>query len=459
MVDHAPHRGAGRQGLTRETPAGDGETIAAVATAPGRGGIGIVRVSGPRVPAIVEAVLGGPIAPRRAALRAFRDARGEPIDSGLALFFPAPRSFTGEDVLELHGHGGPVVLDLLLARVLELGARTARPGEFSERAFLNGRLDLAQAEAVADLIDAASPAAARAATRSLQGAFSQEVEACAEVLTELRVYVEAALDFPDEEIDFLADPEITRRMQALEADLGALSGRAREGVRLREGLCVVLCGAPNVGKSTLLNRLSREEVAITSDQPGTTRDVLRADLSIAGVAVRLVDTAGLRDSPDPVEREGVRRAREAIAAADVVIWLLDPAAPNPPETPPVGAGARLIRVWNKADLGAPPPAWRAPGDLCLSARTGCGVAALEAAIRDAAGEAPGEGVFLARRRHLDALRRARQAVARARHALEAGPELSAEELRLAQQALGEITGEVTTEALLGRIFSSFCIGK
>lgn len=455
MVDHAAHRGAGGEGLI--PPA---ETIAAVATAAGRGGIGVVRISGPGVPRIMEAMLGGPVPPRRAVLRRFLDGRGEPLDQGIALFFPAPCSFTGEDVLELQGHGGPVVLDLVLERVLELGARAARPGEFSERAFLNGRLDLAQAEAVADLVEADSPAAARAAMRALQGVFSEEVQRCVEGVTDLRVYLEAALDFPEEEIDFLADPELVRRLQDLEGGIAELLGRAREGVRLREGLQVVLCGAPNAGKSTLLNRLGREELAITSQVPGTTRDVLRADLHIAGVPVRLVDTAGLRDSPDPVEREGVRRAREAIARADVVVWLLDPTSPTSPEPPPVAEGARLVRVWNKRDLAAPPVRWREPGDLEISARTGAGVEALESVIRQAAGVGgAGQGVFLARRRHLDALRRAREALRRAREALATGPELAAEELRLAQDVLGEITGRVTTEDLLGRIFSSFCIGK
>jgi tRNA modification GTPase len=459
VVDHAAHRGAGRQGLTPGPSGAEGDTIAAVATAAGRGGIGIVRVSGPRVRAIMEAMLGGAVPPRRAVLRRFLDAGGEALDTGLALFFPAPRSFTGEDVLELHGHGGPVVLDLVLARVMELGARAARPGEFSERAFLNGRLDLAQAEAVADLVDADSPAAARAAMRSLQGAFSAEVRACTEALTALRVYVEAALDFPEEEIDFLADPEIGRRLDRLQEELAGLLGKARQGVRLREGLQVVLCGAPNVGKSTLLNRLSREELAITSHLPGTTRDLLRADLQIAGIPVRLVDTAGLREGADPVEREGVRRAQEAVARADVVVWVLDPRRPPPP-APAVAAGSRLLRVWNKADLASPPAELREPDDLVLSARTGEGLDRLEERIRETArSETPGEGVFLARRRHLDALRRAREAVSRARGALAEGPELAAEELRLAQDCLGEITGRVTTEDLLGRIFASFCIGK
>ncbi len=438
-----------------------GETIAAVATPPGRGGIGVVRVSGPGVPRVARGILGELPPARRAVLRAFVDAQGRALDTGLALYFPRPASFTGEDVLELQGHGGPVVLDLVLERVLALGARAARPGEFSERAFLNGKLDLTQAEAVADLIDADSPAASRAAMRSLQGAFSQEVASLSQRTMALRVHVEAALDFPDEEIDFLADPELASGLQALEVGLTSLIGRAREGVRLREGLQVVLCGAPNAGKSTLLNRLGGEALAITHDMPGTTRDVLRADVQINGVPVRLLDTAGLREAEDPIEREGVRRAQAAVAAADLVVWLLDATTGGVEQpTPPVAEGARLLRVWNKTDVAAPPRAALRPGDLRISARTGEGLDALRRAIRDAAhSDAPSPGVFLARRRHLDALRRARRAVRRALEALAAGPELAAEELRIAHDCLGEITGQVSTEDLLGQIFYSFCIGK
>ncbi len=437
------------------------DTIAALATPPGRGGIGVLRISGPEVAKIATGVLGTLPPPRQAVVRAFRDADGHVLDTGLALYFQGPASFTGEDVLELHGHGGPVVLDLVLGRVLELGARAARPGEFTERAFLNGKLDLTQAEAVADLIDADSPQSARAAMRSLQGAFSQAVQALSERLTELRVYVEAALDFPEEEIDFLADSAVAARLDELDRALCAVQDQAREGVRLREGLQVVLCGPPNAGKSTLLNRLSGEALAITSPVPGTTRDVLRADLQLAGCAVRLLDTAGLRRSRDPVEREGVRRAEAAIADADVVVWLLDATCGEEAAVAPrVTPGAHLIRVWNKTDLAAPPREALRPEDLCLSAHTGAGVEALVEALRSrAVGNTPQTGVFLARRRHLDALERARRALVRARGALELGPELAAEELRLAQHALGEITGAVTTEDLLGRIFSSFCIGK
>ncbi|HUO81283.1 MAG TPA: tRNA uridine-5-carboxymethylaminomethyl(34) synthesis GTPase MnmE, partial [Gammaproteobacteria bacterium] len=309
------------------------ETIAALATPPGRGGIGIVRVSGPLVRPIGEAVLGGLPEPRRARFGPFRDADGDTIDTGLALFFPAPHSFTGEDVLELHGHGGPVVCDLVLARVTALGARAARPGEFSERAFLNDKLDLAQAEAVADLIDSGSAAAARAAMRSLQGEFSDRVRALTEAVTAVRVYVEAAIDFPDEEIDFLGGDELRGRIDDLLRRFDELAQAARQGCLLQEGMTVVLAGRPNVGKSTLLNRLAGREAAIVTEVPGTTRDVLRERIDLDGLPLHVIDTAGLRDTDDVVEKEGVRRTREQIALADRVLLIVDAADPRPEDAP------------------------------------------------------------------------------------------------------------------------------
>ncbi len=444
------------------------DTIAAVATPPGRGGVGIVRVSGPGVRAIIEALIGGLPPPREARFRRFRDARGEVIDEGLVLFFPAPRSFTGEDVLELHGHGGPVVMDMLLERVLELGARPARPGEFSERAFLNGRLDLAQAEAVADLIDSGSRAAARAALRSLEGEFSQAIEALSERLIELRMYVEAAIDFPEEEIDFLSDEAVEARIVELTAAFERLQAAARQGSLLREGLHLVIVGAPNAGKSSLLNRLAGREAAIVTDIPGTTRDLLREAIDLDGLPVHLVDTAGLRTTEDPVEREGVRRARAELERADCALLVIDDTDRDPGREQALRDSLpqelTVLRVYNKIDRTGrePGPVPGEPDALAVSALTGAGIEALRSRLRERVGY-PGEteGIFLARRRHLDALRRARDhfdAGVAALRAHRAG-ELLAEELRLAHQALGEITGEFTSEDLLGRIFSSFCIGK
>lgn len=449
----------------------DTDTIAAIATPPGRGGIGIVRVSGPGAARIALAVTGRKPAPRQAVYCSFSDARGEAIDSGIALFFPAPHSFTGEDVLELHGHGSPVVLDMLLERLLALGARPARPGEFSERAFLNDKIDLAQAEAIADLIDSGSREAARSALRSLQGEFSARVHALVEQLTILRVHVEAAIDFSDEDIDFLADETLRARFRELEQDLEGLTAAARQGRMLREGITVVIAGAPNVGKSSLLNRLAEREAAIVTDIPGTTRDVLREYISIDGLPLHIIDTAGLRDSSDPVERIGIDRARAEIAGADRVLLVIDDRVPHGDD----GAGElleregmtqRLTLVRNKIDLGGNAAALstRADGisEIRLSALTGDGIELLRRHLKDCMSWSGADsGLFTARRRHLDALECTAAHIARGLEALElarAG-EVAAEELRLAQQALGEITGKVSSDELLGRIFSSFCIGK
>ncbi|CAN5268581.1 tRNA uridine-5-carboxymethylaminomethyl(34) synthesis GTPase MnmE [soil metagenome] len=446
------------------------DTIAAVATPPGRGGIGIVRISGIRVADVAKAVVGRLPEPRHARFGAFRDADGSALDHGLALFFPAPHSFTGEDVLELHCHGGPVVCDLLLARVLGLGVRAARPGEFSERAFLNDKLDLAQAEAVADLIDSGSTAAARAAVRSLQGEFSQRVRDLVDSVTDLRVYVEAAIDFPDEEIDLLGGDVLRDRVEALLARFDDLSAVARQGCLLREGMTVVLAGRPNVGKSTLLNRLAARDAAIVTEVPGTTRDVLRERIDIDGLPLHIVDTAGLRDTEDIVEKEGVRRTREQIAQADRVLLIVDAADQRADGEPaellgiaPPSVAVTMVR--NKIDLTGDSPGFE-PGEgratVAISAATGAGLDTLRAHLKSSVGfQSESVGLLTARRRHLAALAAARAHVERGRTELveSAAGDLLAEELRLAQRALGEITGEVTSDELLGRIFASFCIGK
>jgi len=474
--DHQAHRG----GALSVAPARDErepsargslapETIAAVATAPGRAGIGIVRVSGPAVAAIARSLAGGLPPARRAVLREFRDAGGETIDHGLVLHFPAPGSFTGEDVLELHGHGGPVVLDRLLGRVLALGARLARPGEFSERAFLNGRIDLVQAEAVADLIEAHTEAAARAAQRSLAGAFSREVRALGEQATALRASVEAALDFADEAIEWLDPDELEARIGDIAAALEATFAAVARGVVIKEGLTAAIAGRPNVGKSSLLNRLAGRDTAIVTALPGTTRDVLREHIDLDGLPLHVLDTAGLRESADPVEREGVERAWRALREADTVLLVIDDREGIGDEEERViadlPATSKVIVVRNKIDLSARAAAV-APGphgpEVRLSALTGTGLQGLVAELKAiAGGGAAAEGAFLARRRHLEALERARVALTSARAQAGGGgaPELLAEDLRTVQRALGEITGEITSEDLLGRIFSTFCIGK
>ncbi len=444
-----------------------GTTIVARATPAGRGGVGIVRISGPGVRGIAAAVLGSCPEPRLATLRAFRDGDGQTLDTGLALYFPAPDSSTGEDVLELQAHGGPVLLDMLLARVVALGARLARPGEFSERAFLNDKLDLLQAEAVADLIDAGSQAAARAAQRSLSGEFSAAILGLNEQVTALRMYVEAAIDFPEEEIDFLGTDELSRRLDTVAAEFTRLEAAARQGRLLRDGIHVVIAGRPNSGKSSLLNRLAGYEAAIVTDQPGTTRDLVREHLEIDGLPVHIVDTAGLRETSDVVEREGVQRARGQLAVADLTLLVVNASDPAPLDTllAEVPAGVPVIIVRNKIDLtgeSAGLHAEQKPVLVKLSALTGAGLDELRQAIKTRAGFGdPGEGTVIARQRHLDSIRRARDHFEAGREHLEVNRagELLAEELRAAQLALAEITGEFTSDDLLGEIFGKFCIGK
>ena len=437
------------------------DLIAAIATAPGRGGVGVVRVSGAEVAPLAQAILGRVPAPRHATFTRFLDADGATLDEGIALVFSAPHSFTGEAVLELQGHGGPVVLNLVLQRCIELGARLAAPGEFTRRAYLNGKLDLAQAEAVADLIDAASTEAARSAVRSLSGAFSQRVNELLEGLTRLRMLVEATLDFPEEEIDFLRDADAFGRLDAIEAALESVRSQARQGALLREGMTVVLIGQPNVGKSSLLNRLAGFEAAIVTEIAGTTRDTVREAIQIQGVPLHIIDTAGLRETDDAVEKIGIARTWAALENADVALLLVDAAhGVGADETAILARLPAVTRltIHNKIDATGEAP--RATEDgVWLSAKTGAGVELLRDKLLAAAGwQAAGEGAFMARARHLDALGRAAAHVAAAREAV-AQLELLAEELRLAQAALAEITGEFSADDLLGEIFSKFCIGK
>jgi tRNA modification GTPase len=450
------------------------ETIAAVATAQGRGGVGIVRVSGPLAKQIALTICQRQLQPRYAHYGPFYAGPEQLIDEGLALYFPGPNSFTGEDVLELQGHGGPVVLDLLLRRCLELGARLARPGEFSERAFLNDKLDLAQAEAIADLIEASSEQAARNALRSLQGEFSRRIHALTERLIQLRIYVEAAIDFPEEEIDFLADGHVLALLEGVREDLSTVLREAGQGALLRDGMTVVIAGRPNAGKSSLLNALAGREAAIVTEIAGTTRDVLREHIHIDGMPLHVVDTAGLRDTEDQVERIGVERALKAIAEADRILLMVDATAPeaaNPfdlwpefLERRPDPARVTLIR--NKADLSGEPVTLDVCDDghvtISLSAKSGTGLELLRDHLKACMGyEQTAESGFSARRRHLEALRQAAASLdhGHSQLTLAGAGELLAEDLRQAQHALGEITGAFSSDELLGRIFSSFCIGK
>jgi tRNA modification GTPase len=444
------------------------DTIAAVATPPGRGGIAVLRLSGPQALAIATAVIGRTLAPRRASLCTFRDADGAHLDQGLALYFPAPHSFTGEDVVELQGHGSPVVCDLLLARLLSLGARAAQPGEFSLRAFLNDRLDLVQAEAIADLVASRSAQAARAAMRSLEGAFSARVYALVAALTTLRVHVEAAIDFPDEDIDLAGAEAISAQLAGLAAGFQSLATSLQQGRLLAEGLTVVIAGPPNAGKSSLLNALAGREAAIVTEVAGTTRDVIREQILIEGMPLHVLDTAGLREAVDVVEQEGVRRTRDELARADHALLVVDVTAVTPAaigallaELPPNLDHTLVLNKWDLVDLAdraltVPVPA------VCVSALTGEGLEALRSALQRAAGLGEeASTTIIARRRHLDALARAQahldEGTLQWRHSR--ASELLAEELRLAQLALGEITGKVSSDELLGEIFSSFCIGK
>jgi tRNA modification GTPase len=462
------------------------DPIVAIATASGRGAVGIVRVSGARLAPLIAAICGRSLKPREATYLPFRDAGGSAIDHGLAIHFPAPHSYTGEDVLELQAHGGPVVLQLLLARCLEAaadidastgrpclaGLRVAEPGEFSQRAFLNGKIDLAQAEAIADLIDASTEAAARSAGRSLSGAFSQEIHTLRDALIHLRMLVEATLDFPEEEIDFLQKADAEGQLTALQTQLGAVQLRARQGALLREGIKVVIAGQPNAGKSSLLNALAGAELAIVSPIPGTTRDVVSQTIQIQGVPLHVVDTAGLRDSTDLVEQIGVARAWGQIEGADAVLFLHDLTRTGRADyaaadadilrllSEKLAAGVPVLDVWSKQD--AAPSAAPATG-ISLSAKTGFGIEALRQRLLEVAGwQAVPEGVYLARARHVQALSRVEEHLALAAEHLAAGAlslELLAEELRLAQNDLNEITGEFGADDLLGVIFSRFCIGK
>lgn len=447
----------------------ESDTIAAIATPAGRGGIGVIRISGSRVQAIAEQLIGTLPEPRRAALRVFRDAEGEMLDGGLALYFPGPASYTGEDVLELHGHGGPVVLDLLLTRVVSLGARLAQPGEFSRRAFLNDKLDLTQAEAISDLIDSSSEQAARAALRSLQGEFSLEVQSLTQAVTETRMHVEAAIDFPEEELDFLADRELHDRIGRAQQMCSQIMRTARQGTLLQEGMTVVIAGLPNAGKSSLLNRLAGYAAAIVTEVPGTTRDVLRERIHIEGMPLHVIDTAGLRERADVVEAEGIRRAKAEMTRADRILYIAD--ATRGLDLEAVQQESRALPesvpvtwVFNKSDLIEHAAGLQSsqPPILYLSATTGDGIDALREHLKQCMGYQTVDGAtFSARRRHLDALTRAQrhlQEAAEQLHTHRAG-ELMAEELRQAQRCLAEITGEFSPDDLLGRIFANFCIGK
>ncbi len=439
------------------------DTIAAVASGAGRAGVGVIRISGPAAPAIAEKVTGQTLVPRHAHYLNFLNSHSEPLDTGIALLFEAPHSYTGEHVLELQGHGGPVVMDQLLEQVLSYGARAARPGEFTERAFLNDKMDLAQAEAVADLINANTAAASKAAVRSMSGALSAAVNTALEELIALRVWLEAALDFSEEEIDFLAEPELQQRAKALEQLFTDLINTAQQGQRLRDGLTIVIAGVTNVGKSSLLNALSGADSAIVTDIAGTTRDVLHEHISLDGMPLHIVDTAGLRETDDVVEQKGIERARLAASTADHILLMIDASDPQLPDIE-LPAGVPQTVILNKIDLVDNPklPQGLPPVDLALSIKSGEGITLLKSHLLKIAGRDDSiEGVFIARRRHLDALQQARDACNSALKRLQDNtmPELAAEDLKLAQQSLDEITGKFDTEDLLGRIFSDFCVGK
>ncbi|MFB2863553.1 tRNA uridine-5-carboxymethylaminomethyl(34) synthesis GTPase MnmE [Aeromonas sp. MdU4] len=450
------------------------DTIVAQATAPGRGGVGIVRVSGPAAEQVAGIVLGKLPRVRYAEYLPFKDEQGQVLDQGIALLFKAPNSFTGEDVLELQGHGGPVIMDMLIRRILQIdGIRPARPGEFSERAFINDKLDLAQAEAIADLIEASSEQAARSAMHSLQGQFSSKIQQLVESLIRLRIYVEAAIDFPDEEIDFLSDGKVAGDLYSIMSELDDVRGEAKQGALLREGMKVVIAGRPNAGKSSLLNALAGRESAIVTEIAGTTRDVLREHIHLDGMPLHIIDTAGLRDTQDKVEQIGIERAWAEIEQADRVLFMVDGTTtdaidpreiwPEFVDRLPKNIGLTVIR--NKADLTGEdlaPSQEQGHAVYRISAKTELGLPALREHLKQCMGfQGNTEGGFMARRRHLDALERAAERLLVAKEQLEVfvAGELVAEELRLAQESLSEITGEFSSDDLLGRIFSSFCIGK
>ena len=451
----------------------DTATITAIATATGRGGVGIIRVSGPLAAAIAQSMLGFMPEPRKAHFSDFLDGQGQPVDQGIGLYFAAPNSFTGEDVFELQGHGGPVVLDMLLQIVVSHGARMARPGEFSERAFLNDKMDLAQAEAVADLIDAVSEQAAKSAVRSMQGAFSHAVNSLVDALIHLRIYVEAAIDFPEEEIDFLADGKVAKDLAHIRQHLSDVMAEANRGSLMRDGMKVVIAGRPNAGKSSLLNALAGKDSAIVTHIAGTTRDVLREHIHIDGMPLHIIDTAGLRETDDEVEQIGIDRAWKEIRDADVVLLMVDSTEQPPARAVDIWpefvshlpAEERITIVRNKCDLSKEPAGHSilaGQSTLALSAKENIGIDALRAHLKQIMGyESHTEGGFIARRRHLDALQRADEALVNGDAQLRGygAGELLAEDLRAAQNALSEITGAFTSDDLLGRIFSSFCIGK
>jgi tRNA modification GTPase len=451
------------------------DTIAAIATAPGQAGVGIVRVSGPRAAIIAEQMLGFIPRPRYAHYGPFKDSNGGLIDEGLGLYFPNPHSFTGEDVFELQGHGGTIILDMLLREVCSLGARLARPGEFSERAFLNDKLDLAQAEAIADLIESSSEQAARCAVRSMQGVFSRRIEALVEAVTHLRIYVEAAIDFPEEEIDFLADGKVAEDLAVLLEQVTTILAEAQQGTIMRDGMKVVIAGRPNAGKSSLLNALAGREAAIVTAIEGTTRDVLREHIHIDGMPLHIIDTAGLRDSSDEVEQIGISRAWEEIRQADRILLMVDATTTDKTEPHEIWpdfidqlpANAPVTVIRNKVDLSGEAVGIRAEPEqsapvIRLAAKGSEGLEVLRDHLKQCMGfVTTTEGGFLARRRHLDALERARDSLLQGQGQLEGfgAGELLAEDLRAAQDSLGEITGQLTPDELLGKIFSSFCIGK
>lgn len=438
------------------------DTIAAIATPSGQGGVGIIRVSGPSVQSITEKISGICPTPRYAHYGVFVDADKNVIDSGLTLFFKNPHSFTGEDVVEFHAHGGPVILDILLKEILKYDVRPARAGEFSERAYLNDKIDLTQAEAIADLIAADSEQAARAATRSMQGEFSKVILALVEELIHLRIYVESALDFPEEEIDFLADDAIASNLKKVQEKLQDVKKSAQQGRLLKEGMTVVIAGKPNAGKSSLLNQLAGQDSAIVTDIPGTTRDILREHIQIDGLPLHIIDTAGLRESEDVVEQEGVKRAKQMIEKADRVLYVVDVEDTEQSMRDTLPAGIGISTVFNKIDKKNLKAELKNDGEVYLSAKTGDGIELLKQHLKQCMGyQQKTEGQFIARRRHLDAIDTAEEHLVIADknlHHLKAG-ELLAEELRLAQEALSSITGEFSSDDLLGRIFSDFCIGK
>ncbi|WP_185234096.1 tRNA uridine-5-carboxymethylaminomethyl(34) synthesis GTPase MnmE [Teredinibacter franksiae] len=448
------------------------DTITAIATAPGRGGVGIVRVSGPNVQKIASKLLGFVPKPREAIYTAFNDSQQNQLDKGIALFFPNPHSFTGEDVLELQGHGGPVILDLLLAAIIQTGARMARPGEFSERAFLNDKLDLAQAEAIADLIDASSKQAAMQALNSLKGAFSKKINTLVDDLIQLRIYVESAIDFPEEEIDFLTDGHVSGQLNNLISQVQAIFDAAQQGVLMREGMKVVIAGRPNAGKSSLLNALAESDVAIVTDIEGTTRDVLREHIHIDGMPLHVIDTAGLRQSPDKVEQIGIERAWQEIAKADRILLMLDTTVNIDLHTEDYWQQlnqhpecfSKVTLIHNKIDESGFKMT-EINGkihEVAISAKSGAGLDNLREHLKKVMGyHQVGEGGFSARRRHIEAIQQALNYMLSGKHQLEtaAAGELLAEDLRLAQDHLSEITGRFTPDDLLGKIFSSFCIGK